>query len=432
MKRYVKPNFHTTGPQQGGPGRAWGRRAGGCGFHCVLALWTMAVFGLWVVRLAVAESLHLVEYSSRYYTIYSDLPRGEVAGFGRHMDAVFQQYSRRFRSFGARDGRPMPLYLFRTRDRYAQFLDGYGIDASGSGGMFFIRRDIEGLATYTEGRTRSSTFEVLQHEGFHQFAHAYIGPDLPLWVNEGLAEYFADGILIRNKMSLGMANDRRVMTVQAAIRQRRAIDFDLLLEIQPEQWKRNMVDDPELGGLQYDQSWSLVHFLIHGDGGKYRTAFEQYLLLVNQGQASRGAFRLAFGADNTVAFRRRWTRYLLTLKPDPLTTAVSNMEFLAEGLKTLKQHNIPLPNNLDDLRSVLQKVQFRSIRTHHNLSIENDAMDESLYQYRAVNGANLPFELLEAEADSLLPRIVATGLNPQPILIWLRQGNELIPDVTYR
>ena len=82
--------------------------------------------------------------------------------------------------------------------------------------------------------------------------------------------------------------------------------------------------------------------------------------------------------------------------------------------------------------TVLQRVQFRSIRTHHNLSIESNAMDESLYRYRALNGVHLPFELLEAETDKLLPRIVATGLNPQPTLIWMCQDDELISDVSYR
>ncbi len=399
-----------------------------------IAVYTLTIAGLLAVaaRHAAAENSAMVKYNSRYYTIHSNLSKEEVREYGRHMDAVFKQYSKRFRSFSTRDGRSMPLYLFRARDHYLSFLKRHNIDGSGSGGMFFIRRGAQGLVTYTEGRTRSMTFEVLQHEGFHQFAYAYIGPELPLWVNEGLAEYFADGILVRDRMKLGLANDRRTLSVQSAIRQYRAIGFDDLLEMSSKQWNRNMIDNPQLGSLQYDQSWSIVHFLIHGDGGKYRAAFEKYLMLVNKGRPSGSAFRMAFGTQDTDAFHKRWRDYVMSLKPDPLTTAIANMAFIAQGLKTLHEHEIPLPSTLQGLRQTLQKVKFRSIRSHHGVSIEVDAEDDSLYTYQNRSGATVPFQLLEAEANYLLPRIIAPGLKPEPMVVWQLDEDELVPDITYR
>ena len=381
---------------------------------------------------ARGDGIEINRYTSRYYTIYSTTSPEEVREYGRHMDNVFKQYSIRFRSFSTRDKRSMPLYLFATRQQYLAFLNRCGIDGSGSGGMFFVRPGIEGLATFTEGRTRSSAFEVLQHEGFHQFAHAYIGSQLPVWVNEGLAEYFADGIIVRDRMKLGFANDRRTLSVRTAIQNGKAIDFDELLEMSHQQWNRNTVDQPALAGLQYDQSWSIVHFLIRGDGGKYRSAFEQYLLLVSKGRPSGSAFRMAFGTDDTSAFRRRWTRHALALKPDTFTTAVANMEFLALGLRSLHNNNLPLPATLADLRTALQRVKFRLMQSHHGVEVTIDAMDESLYNYRNRAGALVPYQILEAEADSLLPRISAPGLNPEPTLVWFRDEDELIPDVTYR
>ena len=38
------------------------------------------------------------------------------------------------------------------------------------------------------------TWHTVQHEGFHQFAHVVIRGDLPIWVNEGLAEYFGEAV----------------------------------------------------------------------------------------------------------------------------------------------------------------------------------------------------------------------------------------------
>lgn len=271
----------------------------------------------------------LKEYKSNYYTIYTNLSRDEAKEYGLHMDRAFAEYTRRFESFRKRNRRSMPLYLVRTQDDYISLMSRFGIDASSSGGMFFPGREHEGLATWIEGTPKSWTLETLQHEGFHQFAYGYIGRQLPVWVNEGLAEYFGDGILVGNKMKLGMATIDRSRLVQHAIREAQAIGFDDLLDMTGEQWRANMLAGLPEGHLQYHQSWSVVHFLIHGDGGRYRKAFEKYLRLVSSGRQSGKAFRQAFGTEETTAFRKRWEKYMKKLKPDSFTAAIERMRFLS-------------------------------------------------------------------------------------------------------
>ena len=90
------------------------------------------------------------------------------------------------------------------------------------------------------------------------------------WVNEGLAEYFGDGLIVGRKMKLGLATQERVEAVRHAVREAAAIEFDDLLDITSEQWHRNMQGGSSRGHLQYHQSWSVVYFLIQGDKGRYR------------------------------------------------------------------------------------------------------------------------------------------------------------------
>ena len=66
---------------------------------------------------------------------------------------------------------------------------------------------------------------MLQHEGFHQFAFNHIGEALPTWINEGLAQYFEDAIIVGDKMTTGLANARRVEQVKQALEDGRAMDF---------------------------------------------------------------------------------------------------------------------------------------------------------------------------------------------------------------
>lgn len=379
------------------------------------------------------QAVELSQYHSKYYTVYSNLAQEDVQQYARHMDAVFAQYLKRFQSFSTRDSRSMPLYLFRTRDQYKSFLSGHGIDGSASGGMFFVQRGVQGLATWVEDKSKSTTLETLQHEGFHQFAFAYIGPDLPVWVNEGLAEYFGDGILVKKRMTLGLANQRRIESIKAALQDSKTIDFDELLEMTGQQWSQNMRADLTLGRLQYDQSWSIVYFLIHGNRGKYRGAFEDYLMRLNKGRTSAKAFRQAFGTDNTVAFRQKWEQYARKIKPDPLTTAIVKMEFLGQGLRFMQEQQAPIPATLGTLRQYLRGIGFRMIRHYHTGPVEISAHEEELYAYQNRGGATVPFQMLEPEATNLLPRIVARGLKPEPMLLWsVDDQGKLISHIEYR
>lgn len=414
----------------------WPRTAG-LRFRSQVFLLGWTVLGAWLgtCRAVTAASLaeSLATFTSKHYTIHTNLSRQEAEAFGRHMDLIFVEYSRRFGSFRKRSRQPMPLYLLRTRQQYIRLLDGFGFNASASGGMFFVSKGVSGLATWIEGPPRSLTFETLQHEGFHQFAYAYIGRGLPVWVNEGLAEYFGDGLVVRTQMKVGLAAERRVRAVQQAIRQNTVIEFDSLLAMTGQQWHQNMLGGSSSGRLQYDQSWSVVYFLIHGGGGKYRRAFERYLTLVNTGRLSDTAFKQAFGTEDTRAFGRQWQRYMLALEPDELTTAVANMQFMGRGLQYLREHNKPIPATTESLRQSLVAVKFRLVWLSRGAQQTIRAEDDSVYHFRRRNGSQGMFELLEPEGVNLLPRIFAPGLRPEPTLVWASNGSgQLESQINYK
>lgn len=380
-----------------------------------------------------AHAAELATLSSRFYTIRTDLQTKEVRHYAEHMDAVFEEYTRRFASFKARDRRPMPLYLFRTRERYLAHLAQYGINGAASGGMFFVQPQAQGLATFIEDLPRSAAFQTLQHEGFHQFAYAYIGPDLPLWVNEGLAVYFESGVLIRGQLRLGLADPARVESVKRAIRLKQAFGLDELLNITPTQWHQNMIDSDERGELQYNQCWSIVSFLVDADRGKYRPAFEKYLTLVSSGRPSDRAFRQAFGTEELEPLRRLWEAYALQVQSDPVSIAIYRMQFLAEGLLALTEHGETMPKTTDELRWRLQELQFELTRTHHGRTQKLTSMDESLYTYPRPSQPDGKFVLLEPAAQGLPPRITAPGLSPEPTLYWTRTTDGTLQhDVEYR
>lgn len=411
-------------------------RKGGSGAGVSRIVGGSVLMGVLLVLLVSTPAwarLDLRTFKSHHYEIHTNLQREQVVPFGRHMDRMFEQFEKRFSGFRSQRAGAMPIYLLRTHEDYLRFMAARGINAANSGGMFFVLPESQGLATWTEARSRSQTFEVLQHEGFHQFAHAYLGAQLPVWANEGLAQYFEDAILVRSRLEIGLANDRRLALVKHAVRTGTALPLETLLNIDYDQWSATLRGDAERARLLYAQSWNVVYFLVHGDGGKYQRAFTRYLHLISDGRDSAAAFRQAFGTQNLGPVEKRWRSFVETQEPDPVNAAASKLEFLGTALAWMQDQGEPMPRTLDDLKKHLQARQFRVTRQSHGLSTEFTSLDDSMYQFTRRNGSVGMFELLAPTRDDLPPRITARGLAPEPTLVWSRNAEgSLVQDVEYR
>ena len=398
-------------------------------------LWLVVVLCAVCADTGVAEAERLRAYPSKHYAIETALSRKETRPLARHMDRIFAAYHDKFQDIGleAKRAKPMALYLFRTQKQYLRFLAKHEIDGTNTGGMFIYRRQLQGLATFTQGRSVTETFAVLQHEGFHQFAFHYIGPELPIWVNEGLAQYFEDGIFVRGKLQLDLANAERIASVKAALKERRAIDFERMLSITSEQWSEVLKTDPAEARLLYDQAWSMAFFLVTTEQGRRARPFHAYLKAVAKGRSSAAAFRTAFDIRDTASFERQWRKYARSAEPDAINVALWRLGFLGQALRVLTEQKMDRPRDIDDLRRTLRKVRFRAVRTSHGLTTEMSAMDDSFYEYPVGRRRTRKFQLLERSRNDLPPRITAPGLKPEPTLVWSRNAEgELVQDVEFK
>ncbi len=373
-------------------------------------------------------------FASAHYHIHTDLSREETVPFGRHMDAVYEAYLRRFAGFTVRRAEPMPLYLFRTEAEYQGFLTDMGIEARHSGGMFFVNHRGRGLATYVEGQSLGDVYAVLQHEGFHQFAWGYLGRDLPTWVNEGLAQYFEDAPLVNGKLVVGATDRARLARVRAALNAGQTLPLGSLFALSEEAWGEAVHHDLDHSGLLYAQAWSAVYFLIHGEDGRYRTAFQTFLRRVNEGTPGAEAFAEAFGS-NPDAMQRRWSAYVRGMEAPALSAAAEGLEFMAIALAYYDQQGWPMPTNLDTLESQLRQMGFAIRRVEHGVETVVSARDAEVFQFalERSNAAPRRFEFLASSRDDLPPRLVARGLVPEPSVEWTRQSDgSLKHAVVYR
>ncbi|MFW5915444.1 MAG: peptidase MA family metallohydrolase, partial [Planctomycetota bacterium] len=192
---------------------------------------------------------------------------------------------------------------------------------SGSNGAFVSSDKL--LAAFKEGRTEEDVFKTLYHEGFHQWLFTRVGARVPLWINEGFAEYFSEAAWDGRRFATGQVPRERLMILQEARERDELIALDKLFQMQDKGWLANVRSGE--ASLQYTQAWSIVHFLCHARGGRYRKRLLRYLRRLADGKEEDRAFRKSFG-DDMERMEEAWQKYMAGLEPDEQEVCKGNME----------------------------------------------------------------------------------------------------------
>jgi hypothetical protein len=201
----------------------------------------------------------------------------------------------------------MPFYLYKDVKDY---LEAGGIE--GSGGVFDGERLMAVTLRRPDGVISLSTWHIVQHEGFHQFVHAAIGAGrdlVPIWADEGLAEYFGQGLFTGDGFEAGLIPQARLVRVQGMLLANDYAPLKQFITMTRRQWNERI----EM--RNYDQAWTLVHFLAHADGGRWRPAFEAYMREVSGGgDAGKASDKLLAAIPN---LERRWREWWIGLPNQP-------------------------------------------------------------------------------------------------------------------
>lgn len=374
------------------------------------------------------------EVRSRHYRILSDLTPDDSRLYSNHLDLMYEEYARRLASLAQRAPEVPFVLMFAHEQDYLDVLKyRYGVNATGSGGMFFISPEGAALAFFIEALPRSRVFHVVQHEGFHQYAHSRFVGALPPWLNEGLAEYFGEAIVIDGRVIIGQASPAPVELVRKAIEQNRTIDFLRLLTMTSEEWNANVRAGD--ASVQYMQSWSMVQYLSWADNGRYQRAFEAYIGLIHGGMPSERAFVQAFQTNDLRNFENAWKAWASKSVPSSLASAAAKLTFLAEGLLQLSNDGVRV-EGFDDILSKLRERNFRTEVTIHGRTQVMEANESLLVIPKDELSRQQPvFDLIatkptgrgatekKREETHPTPPVVTTrGLEPRELVLkWTRR-----------
>lgn len=141
---------------------------------------------------------------------------------------------------------------------------------------------------------------------FHEFIHLVVDLNyqhLPVWLNEGLAEFYERTQIRGAKFRLGDWHPGW----WDLLRRADLIPLDVMLTVDRQS---DYYNEEKKRELFYAQSWLLVHYLMVSDEGRQRPRFLRFVQLLRQAVPQETAFRRAFGTD-FAGMQRELLDYLL-------------------------------------------------------------------------------------------------------------------------
>jgi len=275
-------------------------------------------------------------FETPYYTLHTDLSEAEAREADLRMTRMFEEYQRRTSDFAGQVKKKFPFFLYRNKADYLA-----AGAPNGSAGVYIEWHGNSWLIAVAGPKTSAYTWHVVQHEGFHQFIRASLQNDIPIWANEGLAEYFGEGIWTGDGFVTGLIAPDRLEDVKKAIQNRTFRPFAQMMTMTDEEWGN------KLEYSNYNQAWAMVHFLAHAENGKYQQAFLAFMNKVSRGAPPINAWTDVFGGD-TGAFERRFADYWMALGDNPSRSAYlkalvqTETSFLARA--TIQRQTFPDPS----------------------------------------------------------------------------------------
>jgi hypothetical protein len=243
-------------------------------------------------------------YPSKYYLLHTDLPEIEAREAQLRMTRMAEEYLRGSAGFNGAFKDRLPFYLYKN---LADYTEAVGVE--GSGGFFDGDKLMAATLRTPAGEISGDTWHIVQHEGFHQFAHSVIGGEIPMWADEGLAEYFGQAIFTGDGFVTGLIPQARLGRVRALLKDAGDHPLEKCLALSREQWNAR-VDMPN-----YDWAWSFVYFLMHGEEGELKKSFDDFMHDVGKGEAAGKAYDRHL--NSIPDLQRRYRDWWLKLPDNP-------------------------------------------------------------------------------------------------------------------
>ena len=362
----------------------------------------------------VVREGNLFVTATPHYLAETDISPETTLLVADHMEAVGAAYAGILQGLGQLN---IPRFRVRVYQRHADYVELVGERNKNTVGLYVpgLRMLVASVGT----DDLDLILGVLRHEGWHQFIHEVI-EGIPPWADEGLAEYFRHSRVAGERLIQGEAPAMELRFVQRAYARRLTIPLARLMSFEAKEWARLRETDALLSSVAYCEAGLFVHFLLDGEGGRYRGLLYQYLLLLYRKTAPAQALKSVFAA-NVNDLQMAWERYVVSLRPSPRYVCRDNLSCLGDILLNQSAGRKFTPMEL--LNALLkQSLGKWMVGEDRYRPIRSDRQQEILEIFRCPEDiqakGGISYEFRYASPEARLPEIICTHHQGYAIKLW--------------
>jgi tetratricopeptide (TPR) repeat protein len=348
-----------------------------------------------------------IEIKSPHYTIYSNAGEHD----GRRVAAQFEEirslFEQSFPKLRVDFGKPTIVYVLKDENSLKLLMPTYGqnknsmklagfYQLSNDKNFAVVRADVTG--------TGANPYHVMYHEWAHGlFRLNYRG--LPMWLDEGLAEYWGGSDIDNQEGRVGMADPVQLRV----LRQNAFLPISTLVSIDASSPLYNTKDH---AGMFYAESWAIVHYFSLAPEVRDQHLLDKYLAALQATDDPIEAANRSFGDLKKLGEKlEAYTRQSAFLyQRISVKSSISEKDFAArrlsaaEGLVAQADYLVHT-NHLPEAIEILHEAEKLDAKTPHlhdemgyyhfvkadfdnslkefDLAIAEDPNDATAYYYKA-------------------------------------------------
>ena len=225
-----------------------------------------------------------ISVRSKNFFLVGNASEKDIRRIGVQLEQFRDVLTRLLTNMKAASTAPITVMVFKSADSFKPFRP------PASDAYFQSGEDVNYIALTSESRGEHPYSAV-----FHEYVHFLIRNNterVPLWFNEGLAEYYSSFDI--------MDGDKKVMIGKPisshvrSLREKNLLPLETLFAVKNDS---PIYNERDKKGIFYAESWALVHYLLLGNEGKRASQLKQFMDLLTSSVTVEAAFKQAFQTD---------------------------------------------------------------------------------------------------------------------------------------
>jgi tetratricopeptide (TPR) repeat protein len=250
--------------------------------------YALVIAALFVIAIPATAKDKWLNLQSKNFNIVSNADEGGTRELALKLEQFRAVFAKIFKIQNS-SALPVTVVVFKNDDSFKPFKPLYNGKPANIAGYFQRDHDENLITLNITAKSEERPFAVI----FHEYTHLLTSTtprQWPVWLTEGIAEFYSSFEASKNKVTLGSPIANHVFY----LRDKKFVPLKDLFQVGHDS---PIYNERDKQGVFYAQSWALVHYLMLGDKQSRQAQLSQYIKMIHAGASADEAFSQSFKTD---------------------------------------------------------------------------------------------------------------------------------------